>query len=262
MATKTVRGCFQNLQEQLKIGRRIKLGLGLDDYFRMSPGEILIMMARAGVGKTAWACNLINALVEQGCRVLFFSMEMTGESILLRLASLYYAVPQGTIKDWAKEEPEQLDEFFSVYRDLTVDDTNALTPKDINIRTRTADPDVVIVDYLQYIRGWGQGAYEKATNAVIGLKAMAKSQGVPVIALSQTSRAGGDGTVPINMDMARDTGAIEETADYLLGMWRDRDEVDKRHCSLLKNRHGRLCHFVYFYNAPLMRFNYRGNGGY
>ena len=242
-------------------GKKVKLGLGLDNYLVMAPGEILVMMARAGVGKTAWAVNVTHNLIEQGYQVLFFSLEMTDAQILLRLLQLYYGLPRAIIEDGIKDEGVSfMKEFTEFATDLHIESQNNLTVGDIRLKTNQVNPDVIFIDYLQYVKGFGSSPYEKATGTVMALKALAKSEDVPIIVLSQTSRAGGSGDTPVSMNMARDTGAIEETADYLLGAWRN--EQGQIPCRILKNRHGAVGTVTYDFEPHIMRFNYRGNGGF
>ena len=261
MSIKSVIGCYRGLKDQLTQGKKVKLGLGLDNYFVMAPGEILVMMARAGVGKTAWACNVTHNLIEQGYQVLFFSLEMTSAQILLRLLQLYYGLPKAIVEEGIKDEGVSfMKEFTEFATDLHIEEQNNLDVGDIRLKTNQVNPDVIVIDYLQYIRGYGNSPYEKATNTILALKGLAKSEDIPIIVLSQTSRAGGSGDTPVSMNMARDTGAIEETADYLLGAWRD--EKGEIPCKILKNRHGPFGTILYNFEPHIMRFNYRGNGGY
>jgi len=263
LGTKTIRGALHNFRRQLEQGKKVRLGLGLDRFFTLQPGEILVFMARAGVGKTAWAVNILQNLMEQGYRVMFFSLEMSDVQILLRLAQLYYGRPKHIIEEGYKREGDgYLEEMLSAYDDFIIEDTNALTTGEVKWKTKMVAPDVIVIDYLQYLRAQGSedGSYAKATRNMLNLKALAKDVEIPLIVLSQTSRAGGSGDTPISMEMGRDTGAIEETADYLLGAWRKDDDTIQ--CRVLKNRHGRLGTVLWTFEADVMRFIFKDEEGY
>ena len=78
-----------------------------------------------------------------------------------------------------------------------------------------------------------------------GTKDVAKTLNLPVVLVSQTSRKGGEGETEVSMDMGRGSGAIEEGADFVLGLWTVEDEKDPSRydliCRILKNRKGEKC---------------------
>ena len=113
---------------------------------------------------------------------------------------------------------------------------------------------VIGIDYLGLMDGPGSNTYETISRLATGTKNIAKLLNIPVILLSQVSRKGGSGQSEISLDMGRDSGAIEEGADFVLGLWqqpRDEKDVDvwaeglpdeKTQtgliCKVLKNRKG------------------------
>ena len=222
----------------------LKLGFtGLDAAFLpgILPGQVAIFLAKTGVGKTVLLCNLAYNLRKR--RVLFITLEMTAEEIWVRLARIYRFY-----------EPFASDETIAAaYRDLRICDSNRLSESDFE---RLVDeytdavgekPEIAFVDYLgYYARGRKGGSqYEKVTDAVMQLKAEAKKHGFAIITPAQVNRLAKDGK-PIDTDDARDSGAIEETADLLVGVWRSDDALDaagglpngKLHMKILKSRHG------------------------
>ena len=97
----------------------------------------------------------------------------------------------------------------------------------------------MLIDYLGYIRDTESGsAYDKVSRTAKGIKALAKRANIRIVLLCQTSRAGEDGTVPVMLHHLRDSGAIEESADNVLGLWHAQ-ETGRLHGELLKARHGR-----------------------
>jgi replicative DNA helicase len=113
---------------------------------------------------------------------------------------------------------------------------------------------VIGIDYLGLMDGPGTNTYETISRLAVGTKNIAKLLNIPVILLSQVSRKGGSGQSEISLDMGRDSGAIEEGADFVLGLWqqpRDEKDVDvwaeglpgektqiDLICKILKNRKG------------------------
>ena len=223
----------------------LKLGLpGLDSAILpgLTPGQLVVFLAKTGVGKTLLLCNLAYNLRTR--RVLFVTLEMTAEEIWVRLARIarFY-------------EPFSSDESIArMYQHLRICDENRLSEADLArlIEEYTEDvgekPELIFVDYLgYYARGRrGGSTYEQSSDAVMQLKAEAKRHGAVVITPSQVSRGAAVGK-PIDQDDARDSGVIEETADFLFGLWRSDDALDatdyvmpsaKLHLKILKSRHG------------------------
>lgn len=222
----------------------MKLGYsGLDAAILpgLLPGQLMVFLAKTGVGKTLILCNLAYNLRHK--RVLFITLEMTAEEIWIRLARIYRFY-----------EPFASDETIAAaYRHLRICDHNRLSETDFEALVEEygedvgEKPEVAFVDYLgYYARGRkGGSSYEKASDAVMQLKAEAKKHGFSIITPSQVSRVANDGK-PLDVDDARDSGVIEETADFLFGLWRSDDALDangglpngKLHLKILKSRHG------------------------
>lgn len=174
---------------------------------------------------------------------MFVTLEMTAEEIWVRLARIYRFY-----------EPYASDESIAAaYANLRICDANRLTETDFaNLmdeyeETMGGRPELVFIDYLgYYARGRKGGSqYEKVTDAVMQLKAEAKTHRITIVSPSQVNRMAKDGK-PLEGDDARDSGAIEETADFLFGVWRSDDALDangalpngKLHIKILKSRHG------------------------
>ena len=210
----------------------------------IKPGQVMVVLAKTGTGKTLFLCNLCYNMRSQ--KVLFITLEMTKEEIYERLMKIYlFHHPRAT--------EEQIE--FAL-DNIVICDENRLSEKDVmdlldEYETEMgAPPDVVFIDYLGYFaRGVkGNGQYEKTTNAVMALKAIAKRKKNPlaVISPAQVNRLAKEGK-PIDLDDARDSGAIEETADFLLSIWRPDDAISvedggqpsgKLKMTILKSRHG------------------------
>ena len=212
------------------------------------PGQLMIILAKTGTGKTLLLCNLAYNMREY--RQLFFSLEMTREEVYDRMARIY--------RFWHPLATD--DEVEQGLSNIWICDENKLSDKDVvDILNEYqaevgANPQVVHVDYLgYYARGQkGSSQYEKVTNAAMQLKALAKSDDPDkrffLISPSQVNRLAKEGK-PIDLDDARDSGAVEETADFLLSVWKPDDALTidpqfgsqpngRLQLSILKSRHG------------------------
>ncbi len=204
------------------------------------PGQVMIPLAKTGTGKSIWLCNV--AYNTRRTPTLFITLEMTAEEMYERLLRIYRFYKPGA-------SPQEA-EF--AYRNLALVDENKLENGDMTSLIEEYEleygskPRLVVVDYLgYYARGFRGGSpYEKTSDAVMELKAQAKSHRVSIIAPHQVNRMGKEGK-PLQSDDARDSGVVEETADFMLGLWKPDDAltVDGRptgniKMTLLKSRHG------------------------
>ena len=209
----------------------------------MKPGQVCVILAKTGTGKTLLLCNM--AYYMRNHRVLFISLEMTREEVYDRLARIYlFHHPRAS-----EYEVE------TAMGNVLINDENRLGERDLTALVDEyevetgARPEVVMVDYLgYYARGAsGNSPYEKTTNAVMQLKAEAKAGRFVCISPAQVNRGTKEGK-PIDLDDARDSGAIEETADFLFSIWRPDDALQaetanmqqsgKVKITILKSRHG------------------------
>lgn len=212
----------------------LKLGYAeLDAWIHpgMQAGQLMIPLAKTGVGKTLFLCNVVYNL--RGRRVLFVSLEMMQEELYEQLARIYRFY-----KPYANDAEVE----FSM-ADLRICDENRLNEADFAAliaeytESVGAPPELVMVDYLgYYARGMkGSSSYEKTSNAVMMLKAEAKKHRVAVIAPHQVNRMGKSGK-PLEADDARDSGVVEETADFLLGLYKPDDALDINTASMPSGR--------------------------
>jgi hypothetical protein len=222
----------------------IKLGFAeLDAWINpgLLPGQVMIPLAKTGTGKTVWLCNV--AVNARKHRTLFVSLEQTREEVYERLARIMrFYKPFMTDAEIAQE--------LSL---ILICDENRLSQKDfaelVEEYTETvgAKPELVIIDYLgYYARGFrGTSNYEKSTAAVFSLKGEAKEHRVAIICPGQVNRGAERGKA-LELDDARDSGAIEETADFVPSLYRpdEQDLSDDQMATglirseLLKSRHG------------------------
>jgi replicative DNA helicase len=240
-----VRDSFGSIDELYKRGQRIT---GLATHYEdldgitsgLQPSELVILAARPGMGKTAFALNIAeNAAVEDGKVVGVFSLEMSREALLLRLLCSQARVDSHKLRQGflGREDFEKITAASGTLGGsrLYIDDTPALSLHEMRAKARRLKQsqqqlDLVVVDYLQLMAAAPVGGgrrYENRTQEVSaisrGLKALAKELRVPVLALSQLSRApesrGGDHRPQLS-DL-RESGSIEQDADVVMFIFRE-----------------------------------------
>ena len=252
---------FDNLTELSQSDSAIPgLSSGLRDLDMkingLNKSDLLLVAARPAMGKSAFALNIgVNVAKKYNKTVAIFNLEMSREQLVMRLlASESFVELQklatGKLSD---EEWTKLSMAASALSqtDIRIDDNPTVTVADINAKCRRLDNlGLVVIDYLQLMQGSGYGKNSENRVTVVGeisraLKIMAKELNIPVICLSQLSRAVESRTDkrPILSDL-RESGAIEQDADSVMFLYRDEyyneNSEDKglAECIVAKNRHG------------------------
>ncbi|HLH35816.1 MAG TPA: replicative DNA helicase [Alloacidobacterium sp.] len=241
-----VRDSFGTIDNLYKEGREVTgLATHFIDFDRMTsglqPSELIIIAARPSMGKTAWAINIAqNAAVQGGKVVAVFSLEMSKESLLRRMLASQALVDSQKIQKGflLREDQQKLTHALEQLAEskIYIDDTPGISLTEMRAKARrlrqmSGGLDLIVIDYLQLmtasVAGPGARKYENRTQEVSaisrGLKALAKEMNVPVIALSQLSRAseqrGGD-KKPMLSDL-RESGSIEQDADVVAFIHRE-----------------------------------------
>ena len=252
---------FDNLTELSQSDSAIPgLSSGLRDLDMkingLNKSDLLLVAARPAMGKSAFALNIgVNVAKKYNKTVAIFNLEMSKEQLVMRLlASESFVELQklatGKLSD---EEWTKLSMAASSLSqtDIRIDDNPTVTVADINAKCRRLENlGLVVIDYLQLMQGSGFGKASDNRVTVVGeisraLKIMAKELNIPVICLSQLSRAVESRTDkrPILSDL-RESGAIEQDADSVMFLYRDEyyneNSEDKglAECIVAKNRHG------------------------
>jgi replicative DNA helicase len=203
--------------------------------------DFIIIAARPSVGKTAFTLSLALNAAKQGHTVALFSLEMSAEQLFFRLLSMESRVDLQMLRTGRVPKNRQTEVGMIIERlaqlPIFIDDSPWINLLEVGAKLRRLSVqqpvDLVLIDYLQLIRPVGRSESRNQEVSAIsrGLKALAKDMNVPVVALSQLSRAPekrGEGKEPILSDL-RDSGSLEQDADLVLFLHRNffpRDEDD------------------------------------
>ena len=194
--------------------------------------DLIILAARTSVGKTSLALNLaVNAAVKHNVTVAIFSLEMSSEQLASRLLSMESGVDSARIRSphLSDQESRKLDAAVNhlAKAPIWVDDTPAIPIMELRSKARRLAAehgvDLIVVDYLQLVASDGSESRVQELGQVSrALKALARELRVPILALSQLSRAVEQRTphIPQLSDL-RESGAIEQDADVVLFIYRD-----------------------------------------
>lgn len=201
-------------------------------------GELIIIAGRPGAGKTSWAMNVAqNAAIRDGKVVAVFSLEMTREALLKRMISSEASVDGRAIQAGfvRREDRRRCDEALErlIESRLRIDDTSNITLPELRSRCRRllideGSIDLIVIDYIQLFVGnsprkKGDNETQEISAISRGLKALSKELKVPVVALSQLSRASeqrGGSKKPMLSDL-RGSGSLEQDSDICAFVHRD-----------------------------------------
>jgi len=239
--------------EQLQAAEGSVTGVpsGFPDLDNLTAGfqrsDLVVVAGRPSMGKTSLVLNIMqHAAIEYGTPVAFFSLEMSKEAIVQRLLCSEGQVNSSNLRRGKLSEQEYMQLATAAGHlntaPIWIDDTPAITALEMRAKARRlraeVDLGLIVVDYLQLMRGPRAESRVQEISAISGaLKAVAKELGVPVIALSQLSRAPEQRTEhrPQLSDL-RESGAIEQDADVVLFLFREevykRDQTDLEEESL------------------------------
>jgi replicative DNA helicase len=198
------------------------------------PADLVIVAARPSMGKTAFTLNIAqHAAIEENVPVAFFSLEMSKESLVQRMLTSEARVDAQRLRkaQLRDDDVPRLARAAGILSSAPVwiDDTPGITLLEMRSKARRLKAEsgvgLVIVDYLQLMSGpaHSESRQQEVSQISRGLKALAKELGVPVVALSQLSRAPeqrtGDNKRPQLSDL-RESGAIEQDADLIMFLFR------------------------------------------
>lgn len=249
---------------------------GLIDLDNVTNGlqktDLIYLAARPSMGKTALALNIAVNAARAGKIVAVFSLEMSKEQLHTRMLSSASRVPATKINTGDISDDDigcLIDAADTLNRHpIFIDDTAGITVADMRTKLlqfkQEHGLDLVVIDYVQLIQGKrSENRVQEVSEISRNLKALAKVFNVPILALSQLSRA-----VEMRADKRpqlsdlRDSGSLEQDADIVMFLYRDeyynRDDTDNRNIAELiiaKNRNGATKSIRLLFNSEIVRFD-------
>lgn len=232
----------------------------------LQKGNLIILAARPGVGKTAFALNVAqHATVTNKKNVGFFALEMSKEEMVDRLL-----VNEADIDAWRLKTGKLTEEDFTKLSNamgvlaeapLYIDDTPALSILEMRTKARRLQIehglDMIVVDYLQLARSRNlENRVQEVSEISQGLKNLARELKIPVLALSQLSRGVESRNIkkPQLSDL-RESGSIEQDADVVMFLWKEDDENNENiMLDIAKHRNGALTSVPLFFKGDRIKF--------
>jgi KaiC/GvpD/RAD55 family RecA-like ATPase len=227
----------------------------MDKYLRgIRAGEVLAILGKAGNSKSAFVQNVGHNYAKQsGEPVIFYSLEMPVVSVVERAFQIEtglsgYDVENETLRI-LNGEPSRIQAriVFDKLPNFYTVEKSGLTLENIKQLTRYGEENIyhkktglILIDYLSLLDGRGRDIFEQTARLARELKEVAKELNVPVIFLSQVTKNKSQ-TDELEIDSGRDSGAIAEGADFIIGLWKN-DETDESieyTLAVLKNRRGK-----------------------
>jgi len=238
------------IEKMKKLGNKFLIGqtTGFDSLDKkttgFNEGDLVIIAARPAMGKTALVLNMALKNIEHNKGVVFFSLEMPAEQLMLRMLAAKTSIPLQNLRKGDLNDLEWTN-LSAAFDDLNskklfVDDGGSININQLRARVRKLaqieenNISLVIIDYLQLMQGLGnKDRHQEVSDISRGLKMLARELKIPIIALSQLNRGleSRPDKRPMLSDL-RESGAIEQDADIIMFVYRDdvykqRDEARK-----------------------------------
>jgi replicative DNA helicase len=239
----------------------------------LQPSDLVIVAGRPSMGKTAFSLNIAANAAFAGVGVAVFSLEMAKEQLVLRMLCSEARVNNSKVRSGYLAErdfPKLANAAGRLHEALIyIDDTPAISILELRakarrlVRDRTKKVGLIVIDYLQLMRGMGGASNREQEISEISrsLKALAKELAVPVIAISQLNRRVEDrGDRRPMMSDLRESGAIEQDADVIMFIYRDEvynqnsEEKGKAEIIVAKQRNGPIDTVELTFLNEFMRF--------
>ena len=235
------------------------------DFFTegFTQGDFIVVAARPSVGKTSLALAMAFNMAKRGHPTLVFSLEMDTKQIVSRFLAMNSRTDLLALRTGNTLDTEAANALSGV--PILIDDTPGISIMELRTKARRATThdrlEVIVVDYIQLMRTGGEEDNRVQEIAAItrNLKSLARELNVVVIGLSQLSRAAGDSGMEPKLSTLRESGALEQDADIVLMLWKDKDETPAGaprliHGSIAKNRNGPTGVFQLLFTAEQARF--------
>lgn len=251
--------------------RIMKSGIkSFDSWFLLEPSDLFLIAGQSGTGKTSYATNVVDGLINNGNRGIFFSLEMNNIQLYRRLIAMKAnldiskLMTSNSFSQLTKVEYNKFNEAVSKikkYGDRLVMCYEAQTLSDIISITKKENSkkklDFIVVDYVQLISHKAASEVQRITEISLELKRIAKELGIVVIGLSQLSRKRTDGS---DMTALKGSSQLENDASQIVILRsEDEDEQDNSDIKSIianvnKNRNGRIGKYKMMFNKPMQQF--------
>ncbi|HUQ41592.1 MAG TPA: replicative DNA helicase [Candidatus Limnocylindrales bacterium] len=226
-------------------------------------GDLVVLGARPSVGKSSLALAMAFNIAKHGHPTLIFSLEMDAKQIVSRFLAMNSRRDLLALRTGNVFDTEAADALAGI--PILIDDTPGISIMELRTKARRASTndrlEVIIIDYIQLMRTGGDEENRVQEIAAItrNLKSLARELNVVIIGLSQLSRAAGDSGLEPKLSTLRESGGIEQDADIVLMLWRDKDETVPGaprliHGSVAKNRNGPTGVFSLLFASEQARF--------
>jgi len=244
--SKYIEETFRQVEKIIMNQVEIGIPTGYCDLDRLiiglKPGEMIVLAARPSIGKTSLALNIVRNIALKASKsrsVAFFSLEMTAEQLTRRLLCTEAGVSESRFYDGSfnkKGELMRLTKAAGTLRNanIFIDPTSGITIAELSAKARRLkmkhNIDIVVIDYLQLMKAGSNidSRQQEVAEISSGIKKLAKDLNIPVLVLAQLNRevekTSGKASKP-RLSHLRESGAIEQDADIVVFLHRDRDET-------------------------------------
>ncbi|MEK7861795.1 MAG: replicative DNA helicase [Chloroflexota bacterium] len=259
---------FQHLTERMDRPYEVSgipSGFKEIDYYTegFNQGDLVVLGARPSVGKTSLALAMAYHIAKRGHPTLIFSLEMDAKQIVSRFLAMNSRSDLLALRTGNVFDTEAASALAGL--PILIDDTPGLSIMELRTKARRASTndrlEVILVDYIQLMRTGGEEENRVQEIAAItrNLKSLARELNVLIIGLSQLSRAASDAGLEPKLSTLRDSGSIEQDADIVLMLWKDKEETPPGaprliHGSIAKNRNGPTGIFSLLFAGEQARF--------
>lgn len=233
------------------------------------PGSVTIISARSGGGKTDLALNIALRMAQKGNKVLYCTMEMPTTQLLQRAASQLARIEGERVRDklLSEEEKQIIDTLMHALEKearIWIQDESKISVSRVRSKIDLCKPDVVFIDHVGLMeRPESKDAYRALGRVSNALKQLALEKKISIVELCQMNRSieSRGNKRPVLSDL-RETGDLEQDADYVLFLWSDEEPQEQMHgnawrdmnVSLAKNRHGRTGDFKFHWQPQFHTF--------
>ena len=259
---------FQHLTERMDRPYEVSgipSGFREIDFFTegFTQGDLVVLAARPSVGKTSLALAMAFNIAKRGHPTLVFSLEMDAKQIVSRFLAMNSRSDLLALRTGNVFDTEAATALAGV--PILIDDTPGLSVMELRTKARRASThdrlEVIIVDYIQLMRTGGdeENRVQEIASITRNLKSLARELNVVIMGLSQLSRAAGDAGLEPKLSTLRESGAIEQDADIVMMLWRDKEDAPPGaprliHGSVAKNRNGPTGPFQLLFAGEQARF--------